>query len=77
MSLLYGQIHALVKIAPSLCIRDCVQDLMNKSWWLMMDRYENVLKNTDAYNVWTQSFYVSTVGRSTTAQVKSILSSRR
>jgi REP element-mobilizing transposase RayT len=77
MSLLYDHIHALVKITPSLCIRDCVQDLMNKSWRFMMDRYEGVLKNTGAYNVWTQSFYVSTVGHATTAQVKSFLSSHR
>ena len=77
MSLLYDHIHALVKITPPLCIRDCVQGLMNKSWRFMMDRYEGVLKNTGAYNVWTQSFYVRTVGHSTTAQVKSFLSSRR
>jgi len=74
MSLLYDHIHALLKITPSLCIRDCVEDLMNKTWRFMMDRYEGVLKNTGAYNVWTQSFYVSTVGHSTTAQVKSFLS---
>jgi putative transposase len=77
MSLLYDHIHLLVKITPSLAIRGCVEDLMNKSWRLMMDRYEGVLKNTGAYNVWTQSFYVSTVGHSTTAQVKSFLSSQR
>jgi len=74
MSLLYDHIHVLVKITPSLAIRSCVQDLMNQSWRFMMDRYEGVLKNTGAYNVWTQSFYVSTVGHATTAQIKSFLS---
>jgi REP element-mobilizing transposase RayT len=73
MSLLYDHIHALVRTTPSLSIRDCVQDVMNHSWRFMMDRYEGVLKNTSAYDVWTRSFYVSTVGRATTAQVKSFL----
>src|SRR5262249_26328874 len=62
MSLLYDHIHALVKLTPSLRIRDCVQDMMNHSWQFMMDRYSGVLKNTGAFNVWTESFYVSTVG---------------
>src|SRR5262249_29039021 len=29
MSLLYDHIHALIKMTPSLSIRDCVQDMMN------------------------------------------------
>lgn len=75
LSLLYDHVHALIKITPSLSIRDCVEGMMNHSWRFMMDRYEGVLKNTGAYNVWTQSFYVSTVGQATTAQVKSFLQS--
>jgi putative transposase len=74
MSLLYDHIHALVKLTPSLSIRDCVQDVMNHSWRSMFDKYKGVLKNTGAYNVWTESFYASTVGHATTAQVKSFLS---
>lgn len=46
MSLVYDHIHALVKLAPALRIRDCVQDIMNHSWQFMMDRYSGVLKNT-------------------------------
>jgi REP element-mobilizing transposase RayT len=74
MSLLHDHIHALVKMTPSHSIQSCVEDMMNHSWTFMMDRYEGVLKNTGAYNVWSQSFYVSTVGHATTAQVKSFLS---
>jgi putative transposase len=73
MSLLYDHIHLLVKTTPSLSIRSCVEDVMNHSWRFMMDRYSGVLKNTGGYNVWTESFYVSTVGQATTAQIKNFL----
>lgn len=73
MSLLYDHIHLLVRITPSSSIRSCVEDLMNHSWRFMMDRYAGVLKSTGNYNVWTESFYVSTVGKATTAQIKSFL----
>ena len=73
MSRLYDHIHLLVKTTPSLSLRSCVEDIMNHSWQFMMDRYSGVLKSTGAYNVWTESFYVSTVGQATTAQIKSFL----
>jgi putative transposase len=75
MSLLYDHVHALVRATPSLGIRDCVQDMMNHSLQFMIDRYAGVLKSTKAYNLWTESFYVSTVGQATTAQIKSFLRS--
>lgn len=73
MSLLYDHIHALIKLKPSQAIRDCVEELMNGSWRFMNDRYAGVLKYSGAYDLWTQSFYVSTVGNATTAQVKAFL----
>jgi putative transposase len=73
-SLLYDHIHMLIKLTPSLCVRECIQEMMAGTWRFMMDRYKGVLKSTGAYNVWTESFYVSTVGHATTAQIKSFLS---
>jgi putative transposase len=77
MSVLYDHIHMLLKLTPSLGIKDCILELMNDSWQFMADKYAGVLKNTGAYNVWTESFYVSTVGQATTAQVKSFLGEKR
>jgi putative transposase len=73
-SLLYDHIHMLIKLTPSLSVRSCIQELMAGTWRFMMERYKGVLKNTAAYNLWTESFYVSTVGHATTAQIKSFLS---
>jgi len=72
-SLLYDHIHMLIKLTPSLSVRACIQELMAGTWRFMVERYKGVLKNTGAYNLWTESFYVSTVGHATTAQVKSFL----
>jgi len=73
-SLLYDHIHMLIKLTPSLSVRACIQEMMAGTWRFMMERYTGVLKNTGAYNLWTESFYVSTVGHATTAQIKSFLS---
>jgi putative transposase len=73
MSLLSDHMHLLVKLVPSMSIEACVLGLMNHSWQFMTERYYGVLKATGAYNVWTESFYVSTVGEATTAQIKSFL----
>ena len=73
MSLMYDHVHMLLKLTPTLGIKECVLELMNQSWRFMADRYAGVLKYTGAYNVWSESFYVSTVGDATTAQIKSSL----
>jgi len=73
MSLLDDHIHLLIRTTPSVAIRDRVEDLMNNSCQYLSDKYPGILKNTGAYNVWTQSFYVSTVGDATTAQIKTFL----
>jgi putative transposase len=73
-SLLYDHIHMLIKLTPSLSVRACIQEMMAGTWRFMMDRYTGVLKNTGAYNLWTESFYVNSVGHATTAQIKSFLS---
>jgi len=73
MSVLSDHMHLLLKLVPSMSIEACVLGLMNHSWQFMTERYYGVLKSAGAYNVWTESFYVSTVGEATTAQIKSFL----
>lgn len=74
MSLLPDHTHLLVKTTPSASIKTCVLGLMNDSWAFMNDRYAGVLKATEAYNLWTESFWIGTVGDRTTAMIKSFLS---
>jgi len=42
---------------------------MNHSWRFMTHRYSGVPEEHEAYNVWTESFYASTVRHATTAQI--------
>ena len=77
MSLLPDHTHLLVKITPSANIKTSVLGLMNDSWEFMNERYAGVLKGADAYQLWTESFYIGTVGDRTTAMIKSFLSKGR
>jgi len=73
MSLLPDHIHLLIRITPSHRVKECVIAIMNHSWQFMADRYQGVLKNTGAYDLWESSCYIGTVGEATTAQIKNFL----
>lgn len=74
MGLLPDHFHLLIEAVPSVSVEEIIRAILeNTSSW-MYKHYFGVLKETDALNVWSPSFYVGSVGEFTTAQVKRFLS---
>jgi putative transposase len=73
IGLLPDHMHIILESVPGLSIQDCVLAIMNNTQHWMTTYYSGVLKQTNGWDVWTPSFYAGTVGKYSTAQVKSFL----
>ena len=74
IGLLPDHLHLLVEAVPSISVQQIVQAILDSTFFWMHKNYFGVLKETDALNVWSPSFYAGSVGEFTTAQVKRFLS---
>src|SRR5678815_6175730 len=70
IGLLPDHLHLLVEAVPSISVQQIVQAILDSTFFWMHKNYFGVLKETDALNVWSPSFYAGSVGEFTTAQVK-------
>jgi putative transposase len=73
IGLMPDHLHLIIEAIPSLSIEECALAILNNSRHWMTANYGGVLKERNAWDVWTPSFYAGTVGKYSTAQVKSFL----
>jgi len=73
IGLLPDHLHLLIEAVPSISVEQIIQAIMGNTFSWMHKNYFGVLKETDALNVWSPSFYAGSVGEFTTAQVKRFL----
>lgn len=76
ISLMPDHIHVMIESRPDVTIADCAFSLVNNIHHWMEKHYWGVLKQTRCWDVWQPSFYASTVGEYSTAQIKTFLGLR-
>ena len=73
-SFLPDHVHLGVCAAPSVSPRDIALKLMNDSALWMLENYEGSLEFENAWNTWSPSAYVGTIGEVTTKHISNYLS---
>jgi len=64
ISLLPDHMHMIIEGTPSVSVEEYVLAIMNNTQHWMTKRYDGVLKQTGAWDVWQPSYYAGTVGSS-------------
>lgn len=73
IGLLPDHLHLLFEGLPSVSVEDYALAIINNTQHWMTQKYDGVLKETGAWNVWQPSYYAGTVGEYTSAQLASFL----
>lgn len=73
IGVLPDHLHILFEGLPSVSVADYALAIMNNVQHWMTRKYDGVLKETGAWNVWRPSYYSGTVGEYTTMQLASFL----
>ena len=72
-TILPDHVHLLIATTPKVSAEQCVLTVMNNTWAYLTKHFWGALKVLKTWDVWQRSYYVSTVGAATTAQVKHYL----
>jgi len=76
VSVLPDHVHLIIEGVPTVSVERYVLAILDNTRYWMTKRFDGVLKETGAWNVWQPSYYAGTVGEYTTAQVKKFLDNR-
>lgn len=77
IGLLPDHMHVVLEAVPSVSVEQFVQAIMENTRYWLTTKYDGVLRQFEAWDVWESSYYAGTVGEYSTAQVKRFLTQGR